>query len=72
MYYYDFIDCPKCGTTNRVEFGDMDDMSAPDVEGVECGKCGHKWIFPEILEDSFWHSHDINKLYIKMGKVREI
>lgn len=36
-------DCPGCGKTNFVNNGDPLDMTAMDVEGIECWKCGHKW-----------------------------
>ena len=36
--------CPECHYKNWVNLGDLDDLTAQDVEGVECYKCKHKWV----------------------------
>jgi hypothetical protein len=32
--------CAACGTSQNVYTGDPEDLTAPDVEAVECYKCG--------------------------------
>lgn len=38
-------DCPECGAVNYVNNGDTSDTTAEDVDGCECWKCGHEWLF---------------------------
>jgi len=35
--------CPKCDAVNWICNGDESDLTAIDVEGVKCHKCGHIW-----------------------------
>jgi Zn ribbon nucleic-acid-binding protein len=43
--------CPKCEAKNYVSLGDLEDQTAPDVEAVECWKCGAKsWLSPDTRE----------------------
>lgn len=40
---YDKTYCPNCKTLNWVYLGDMDDCSAPDVEGIICRSCNEAY-----------------------------
>ncbi len=35
------IPCPKCEALCWVNNGNVDDMTLPDVEAIECWKCNH-------------------------------
>lgn len=70
MYSYDYFSCPKCTSNNLVELGDPEDLTKADYDGVECGKCGHKWIFPEVLEDDCWlETNEVDDVYLAKGEV---
>lgn len=47
MWIRDF--CPKCKASNFVDNGDMDDITAMDVEGIICHNCGHKWLLHDDI-----------------------
>ena len=57
---WDTLICPKCSTKNWVSLGDLEDLTAQDVEGIECYKCNHKWIYDyeslDILIDFYFHN----------------
>lgn len=52
-------ECPKCEKVNYVDLGDLEDMTAPDVEIVECWNCGTKsWIDKSVSRDYGYESMD--------------
>ena len=42
--------CAACGADQSVYTGDPDDMTALEVDAVECGRCGKV----EIIRDQAW------------------
>lgn len=42
--------CAACGTDQNVYTGDPEDITAPEVDAVECWKCGKV----EVVCDSAW------------------
>jgi formate dehydrogenase maturation protein FdhE len=51
--------CPYCDAYNKLNLGDMNDLSAQDVEACECGLCNKKFWLPgwkELHQDAngFW------------------
>lgn len=45
------IHCPACTEVNWVCDGDASDITAPDIEAVQCHKCSKKF----VLDDDFVH-----------------
>lgn len=43
-------DCPDCGATCYADNGDPDDLTVGDIEGLECPRCGRRWLL-EGAED---------------------
>lgn len=39
--------CPKCEVVNFLNMGDMEDLTVYEPDGIECHKCGHKWLLDE-------------------------
>lgn len=61
--------CPYdgCGVMNILYLGRMDDMSAPDVEGLECRVCGKgSWLHQSIKDDMGYGS--IDEAYTTKGQ----
>lgn len=50
MVQYFVETCPKCKSHNWMYNGDPNDLTYPDIEGIECWNCHHKWI-PDELEE---------------------
>lgn len=42
------VDCPNCKNVCWLYLGDMEDLTLPDIEVVECWDCGHHF---ETLDD---------------------
>jgi len=60
--------CPHCKEVNYVDLGDLNDVTAPDVEVVICWNCDQKsWIIDdEMLLDLDYDS--IEDGYAEKGK----
>ena len=44
--------CNKCKKANWICEGNMQDLTVPDTEAIECWNCGHKWWRdPDNVED---------------------
>lgn len=44
--------CPECRSSNWINDGDPSDLTAMDVGGIKCWKCGHCWKLDEFSEAS--------------------
>ena len=54
--------CSKCGAVNWFCLGDLDDITAPDIEACECYKCGHKWWTAEDEDIAAMQGCEVSKL----------
>ncbi len=50
--------CPECKASNFVNNGDPEDLTRPDIEGIECHACGHKWAIVEESELELMYGED--------------
>jgi hypothetical protein len=41
------VECPKCGALNWANNGDLEDITALDIEAVECWQCDHVSLIDE-------------------------
>lgn len=59
--------CAACGTRQTVCLGDLEDLTAPDVEGVQCYQCGVVETIedPETLEARYG---EMTPVVIEIGK----
>lgn len=57
MVEYFIETCPKCKSHNWMYKGDPSDLTFPDIEGIECWNCHHKWI-PDCLSIELDNEYD--------------
>lgn len=57
------IRCPSCKIANWVCQGDLEDLTVPDVTGVQCHGCNTKF---KLVDDDFMEEDDY---YYVTGKV---
>jgi len=53
--------CPKCHKTNEVDYGDLNDLTQPDVEGYICWNCKNYFLFPWAIDSSIDEDRELNE-----------
>lgn len=63
---YSKMRCPHCEAMNWVYLGRMEDITAPDREGMECWSCGKRsWLHWSTKSDMGYDS--IDEAYVEKG-----
>lgn len=52
--------CPNCKAVNWVYLGNLDDVTAPDIDGWKCHKCEKIHIFLEIEDFLNIHGAEVS------------
>jgi len=63
--------CPKCEIINWIYHGNMDDMTVVDIDGCECYKCGHEWLFDEELAKDYHNEESISEIITKIAYIEK-
>ena len=51
-YAHLYAPCPYCDQENKIYLGNLDDITAPDVEAAKCWSCSKKFWMPSQKEIS--------------------
>lgn len=61
--------CPHCKKVNYLNLGDLNDLSAPDIEVLECWSCGKKaWILDAETAACMGQGDSIDDFYSEKGE----
>lgn len=62
--------CPNCGAHNKVDLGDLNDQTSPDVEAVTCYACGvTDWLCPESQDYAETLGETLDDAFAEDGQI---